>query len=214
MKTLIFKNQAYMNLYEFFSIIMKRWKLVVFTMTIPIILSIIICFFIVKPVYKSDTSILIGIPENSETKPYTYNDLLMYQNMVKYYEEIAKSRIVLQNALAALKLPLNLNDIKQNTLITSIEGTEILVITVQSQDPNEAAKIANQLVQSLKLISTELKGTDNVRIIDEAIPVNQPISPNKKLYVFIGFFLGLILSVSIVILLEYIDANRKHNIFH
>ncbi len=203
-----------MNLYEFFSVIMKRWKLVVFTMTIPIILSIIICFFIVKPVYKSDTSILIGIPENSETKPYTYNDLLMYQNMVKYYEEISKSRIVTQNTIAALKLPLSVNDIKQNTLVTSIEGTEILVITVQSQDPNEAAKIANQLVQSLKLISTELKGADNVRIIDEAIPVNHPISPNKKLYIFIGFFLGLILSVSIVILLEYIDANRKHNIFH
>ena len=45
--------------------------------------------------------------------------------------------------------------------------------------------------------------------MDRAIVPINPISPNKKLNLAIAFFLGLMISVGIVFLLEYLDSTIK-----
>ncbi len=44
-----------------------------------------------------------------------------------------------------------------------------------------------------------------IRIIDEAIPKNDPVKPNKPLYCFVGLILSLIFSISIAFLIEFFD---------
>lgn len=200
-----------MTVYELFKVLIKRWKIIAIVTITPIIISLIFSFFIIKPTYRADASILIGPPESSEFSPYTYNDLLMYQNMVKDYEAIANSRIVAQDTINKLNLDINTEELKKNIRVVILEGTEVLVINVENKNPSQAAHIANQLVQSLKSISANIKNTDNVRILDHAIPIEKPISPNKKLNISISFLIGLVLSLGLVYLIEYTEINHLNN---
>ena len=48
-----------------------------------------------------------------------------------------------------------------------------------------------------------------IRIIDKAIPNRKPIKPNKELNFIFGAFLGLVLGISIVIIIEFFDNTIK-----
>lgn len=56
---------------------------------------------------------------------------------------------------------------------------------------------------------TEVGQLGNVRIIDSAKDPEEPILPNKKLNLFLGFLLGLGLGVAIAFALEYIDDSIR-----
>ena len=48
-----------------------------------------------------------------------------------------------------------------------------------------------------------------VRIVDSAKPILKPIAPKKRMILIAGFFMGLLLSLSIVLLYEFIDQSIK-----
>ncbi len=56
---------------------------------------------------------------------------------------------------------------------------------------------------------TEVGQLGNVRIIDTAKEPDEPILPNKKLNLFLGFLLGLGLGIAIAFALEYIDDSIR-----
>ncbi len=45
----------------------------------------------------------------------------------------------------------------------------------------------------------------NVRVISPAVPIMQPIKPNKKMNVLAGGFLGLLIGIGIAFLIEFIN---------
>ena len=50
----------------------------------------------------------------------------------------------------------------------------------------------------------------NVRVIEEVELPQNPVSPNKKMNIAIAFLVGLMVSVGLVFLLEYLDNTYKN----
>ncbi|MCJ7691071.1 MAG: lipopolysaccharide biosynthesis protein, partial [Clostridiaceae bacterium] len=101
------------------------------------------------------------------------------------------------------------SQLQQMVTVAPKGDTEFLTITVKSKDPKEAMDIANQLAKSLKVISTEVKKVDNIQLLDVAILPTSPDNPNPKLNMAIAFFIGLMISMGIAFLLEYLDNTVK-----
>ena len=55
----------------------------------------------------------------------------------------------------------------------------------------------------------EASQVGKVRIVDSAKPILKPIAPKKRMILIAGFFMGLLLSLSIVLLYEFIDQSIK-----
>lgn len=201
-----------MELQEYLSILKKRWSLIVIVTLAATLVSGIVSYFVIKPTYKSDISVIIGRSENTDSKTpsMSYNDVMMYQKLVKTYSELAKSRTVAEHAIKTLNIDMKVDTLRGMVSVAPKGDTEFLTITVKSKDPKQAMDLANQLAKSLKEVSLDVKKVDNVQILDPAILPTSPDSPKPMLNMAIAFFLGLMVSVGIVFLLEYLDNTVKN----
>ena len=199
-----------MELMEYFTIIKKRILLVILITIGATVLSGVLSYFVITPTYKADISVIIGKIENKTEVPQAImNDVLMYQKLVKTYSEFTKSRKVSEHVIEALKLNIEPSQLQKMVSVEPKGDTEFLTITVKSKDPKEAMNIANQLAKSLKYVSNDVKKADNVQLLDEAQLPTAPDSPNPKLNMAIAFFIGLMVSLGIAFLLEYLDNTVK-----
>jgi capsular polysaccharide biosynthesis protein len=200
-----------MELQEYLSILKKRWLLLVVITLVSTLISGIVSYFVIKPIYKSDISVIIQKQNSvdSNNTSMSYNDVLMYQKLVKTYSELAKSRTVADHAINALGIDMKTDALRGMIAVAPKGDTEFLTITVRSKNAEQAMKLANQLAKSLKQVSINIKKADNVEILDPAqLPVNQD-SPKPMLNMAIAFFLGLMVSVGLIFLIEYLDNTVK-----
>ena len=199
-----------MELMEYFNILKKRILLVILITIGSIVISGVLSYFVITPTYKSDISVIIGKIETKSDLPQdSYNNVIMYQKLVKTYSEFAKSRKVSEHVIKSLNLKIEPNQLQKMVTVAPKGDTEFLTITVNSKDPKEAMDIANQLAKSLKYISNDVKKVDNVQLLDEALQPTMPDNPNPKLNMAIAFFIGLMGSLGIAFLLEYLDNTVK-----
>ncbi|MBL4934987.1 polysaccharide biosynthesis tyrosine autokinase [Clostridium sp. YIM B02515] len=199
-----------MELREYLLILKKRWMLILVITFITTSSSAVFSFFIIKPMYKSDISVIIGkVGTDGKSQPVSYDDILMYQMLVKTYSGLASSRTVAEDVINKLKLKVTPEQFEKMITINSNSDTEFLNITVRSKDPEEAMLIANQLAKSLKEVSISVKKMDDVQILDPAQLPTAPDSPRPVFNISIAFFLGLAASIVLILLIEYLDNTVK-----
>ncbi len=200
-----------MELKEYLLILKKRWLLILSVTLTCVFVSAIVSFFLIKPTYEASISVVIGSnkDEASTNTNQTYNDVMMYQKLVKTYSEFTKTRAVAQDTIDKLSLDRTPAELLNMISVAPKGDTEFLTITVKSKDAYEARDIANQVAKSLKDITKDIKKVDNVQLVDDALLPEGAVSPKPLLNIAIAFILGLFISVGIVFLIEYLDNTVK-----
>ncbi|MFD3155938.1 YveK family protein [Haloimpatiens sp. FM7330] len=200
-----------LDLKDFFEILRKRIKLILCITLISTLLAGIISFFVIKPTYESKVSVVIGKQDkvSKQEQGYSYNDVMMYQKLVKTYAEIAKSKVVANRTIKKLNLQIDEKDFENIVKVTPQADTQILDIKAESKDPKEARDIAKVLTESFIERSKELLSNGEVQILDKAEIPEKAIKPKKKLNIAIAFLLGLMVSVGAAFVLEYMDNTIK-----
>ena len=203
-------NEQGISLTDIVSIIKERlWLIGIITVGAVLIIGLV-SYFVIRPTYEAKTSIIVGKPQSSTAESSQYNDVMMYQNLVKTYSEIAKSDLVAKGALGILNSNLTLNQIKDSVTVSPKTGTQILIFSAKSKNPDEAFNVINAITTSFIASSKKVYPTGGViQVMDEAIIPKDPISPNKKLNMAIALVLGLMISMGIAFLLEYSDSTIK-----
>lgn len=196
------------DLKEYLSIIWYRKWLIIGVTLLAILISGIISFFVLKPVYETSTTILIG-KSNSSQQAINFDDVMLNQKLVNTYGEIIKSKTVLNEVITNLKLGQSTSSLKENVKISPVSDTEIIEIKVSNSNPKLATDIANDLAQvSMKNVK-EIMKIDNVQVIDRAEIPKGPIKPNKMMNMAIAAVLGFMIGIGIVFLREYLDNTIK-----
>lgn len=198
------------DLKNFLYIIKKRIKLILIITIACTLISGILNFFVIKPTYEASASIVIGKFDNdpNNKSQYNYNDIMMFQKLVKTYAEIGKSRAVAENASAKLK---NISADKLESMInvTPQTDTQIVEFKVKNNSPQEAYLIMNAVTNAFIQESKRIYPTGSIQVMDGAKIPQKPIKPNKTLNVAIAFFIGLVASLGLTFALEYMDSTIK-----
>lgn len=201
-----------MDIRDYLRVILKRkWIIIAITLGVTIV-SAVVSKFVLKKQYSADIAVIISSQDQQwdRTKSgQSYNDLMMYQKMVKTYSEFAKSRMVLDDVIEKVKLNINVESLKGMITVNPKSDTEFLTITVKSESPQQAKDIANQIALSLKDKAKDVMKVDNIQILDEALFPKHPSSPKVMLNTAIAFALGLMVSVGLAFLLEFLDNTVK-----
>ncbi|NLZ48463.1 MAG: hypothetical protein GX895_06685 [Clostridiales bacterium] len=198
-----------MEIKEYINILKKRFMIIFIITILSTVVSAIFSYLIIEPKYKADISVIIGKNENGQSTSYNYNDIMMYQKLVKTYSTIAVSRTVIEDVKDKLDLEYSVEEIKSMISATPEGDSQLLTLTVESDNAETAARIANQLAYSLKKTSKDYLNEDGVHILDDALVPTSPSSPKPVLNMLIAFFIGLMVSVGIAFLLEYLDNTVK-----
>ena len=192
------------DLKEYLDIIWsKKWLILGITLLAALI-SGLVSFFVLQPVYEASTTIMIGKSNNSE-QSIKYDDLMLNQKLVNTYSEIIKSNTVLEEVVSNLKLGQSATQLKENVTVNPIGDTEIIEIKVNNSDPVLATNIANDLSEVSMENVKEIMKIDNVQVIDRAEVPNDPVKPNEIMNIIIAAVLGFMIGIGIVFLREYLD---------
>jgi len=203
-----------LDLIQLWEALKKRWAIVVIIPLIAALTSGIVSFFILKPVYQASTTLIVGKKASDSTalqagQLLDYNVLMANQQLAKTYGEIAKSRTVEENVINELRIPLTTEQLDAKITVNPVKGTEILEIAVEDTDPVLAAAIANTMAQKFSDSVVQIKKVDSVSIVDKAVAPTNPIKPKKTMNVLIAFAVGLMASVGLAFLLEFLDNTIK-----
>ncbi len=204
------EQEREIDLLEVWQIILKRKWTIIYITLFSVIIAAMVSFFFIKPVYQAKVSVIIG-KEAAKVfyeDRYTSSDITMYQNLVKTYSEIAKSNSVLKKTQEGIK-EYSTNDISNLITVTPKTNTQILELIVKGDTPSITANVAKELVKNFILESRRVLPAGDIEILDEPETPSAPISPNRKRNVSIAFFLGLMVSTGLVILLEFIDQTVR-----
>lgn len=200
------------SLKQIFEILRKRaWIIVAITLT-AIFIATIINFFLIKPVYESNTTIMVGKPRNrivDENNPITYQEIQTNRLLVSTYREIAKSRTVLEEVIKHSGLDISIGQLREKVDVSLVKDTEIIQIKVQDHDPETAANLANTIASAFSKQVIKIMNVENVQVLDEAIPQLSPVKPKKTMNIAISLVLGAMLGIFVAFILEFLDTSIK-----
>lgn len=186
----------------------KRWVMIVTITLLATLISGVVSFFLIKPQYEASTKVFIGKEEGAD-EAYNNNDIQMYQKLMKTYSETIKTKDLLSRALKNVKTDAKVEDVMNGITVVPVADTQILQIKFKSSDKEDAKEIIESVTKEFITTSKELVPNGNIRVIETVELPENPVSPNKKMNIAIAFLLGLMVSVGLTFLLEFLDNTFK-----
>ena len=156
----------------------------------------------ITPQYESTTKMYVLSKQDNNT--LTQQDMQTSLSLTKDYAELIKSRTVTEGVIAQLNLDLTHEDLLKKMTVDSATDTRILSITVKDPDTYEACKIANAIRDVAANHIKNVMDIDAVNVVETANIPDQKASPSITKNGIIGGFLGVLLSV-VIILIAYIS---------
>ncbi len=207
----VMDQEVELDLKELIYIIRERLWFIIFITILAVGASATISYFVLEPVYRASTTLMVGKPPEyyMDSTQLQIQDLNLNQRLARTYGEIVKSRGVSELVISRLELNLTPEQLKNKTSVDLVKDTEFITISVTDTNPEQAAIIANKVAEIFQDRVIEMMKVDNVQVLDSAIVPKSPIKPRPQLNIAIAGVLGIMLSVFIVFLLEYLDNTIK-----
>ncbi len=185
--------------------------LIILMTILSITASGLVSYFVLEPEYQTFTTLIVGKPKDYQNvdNKLEYNDLLLNQKLVSTYGELVKTRIVADEVIKNLKLDMSYKEFREKVNVNLVKDTEIIKLEVMDTNPVLAAEIANETAQVFMENVKDIMMVENVQVIDEAQVPDIPIKPRPSLNMAIAGVLGLMVSIFLVFLLEYLDSTIK-----
>lgn len=197
------------DLLEILRIIRKRLWIIILLTVMAVVISGLLSYFFLDKIYQTSTTLMVSKTQSDSTNVLQYNDVLLNQKLVKTYSEIAKSNRVLDKVIEKLELNVSAGELRKKITVNSVQDTEIIRISVEDLDPQFATDLANGIAVIFMGEVAEIMKMDNVQLIDPAKLPEAPIKPRPVLNMAIAGVLGIMVSLGIIFLIEYLDNTVK-----
>jgi capsular polysaccharide biosynthesis protein len=177
------------NLLEIFSVIKRRFWLIAILTVLAAMLGIIINNSATVPLYQSSSRIIIGADEESR----------------KTLQVIVKDSAILDMVVKELKLTKSSEELAGQISVQSVEGSQVVSISVVDTDPAQAAVIADTTAKIFQAEVPKIVGQDYIRSLSKAKINPVPINPKTNDKVILAIIGGVVAGVGLAFLLESLD---------
>lgn len=192
--------------------IVKRGWLVGIVAVLCAIITLLGTLFFVTPLYESSAVFYVNnnaLSVGDASLSLSTGDISAAKSLVDSYIVILKTRTTLNNVIDYAGVDRSHSELKSMISAAAVSDTEIFEITVSSEDPVEAEQIANAIAYVLpKRISSLIEGT-SAKIVDTAIVASKPSSPSYTRSTLLGFLVGFLVTVAIIVLREVFDVSVR-----
>lgn len=195
------------NLRELLQTLRKRLALIISIILIAAIISGVISYFYLTPIYQSSTQILVNESKNNQGLANS-GETVANQTVMNTYNVIIKSPAILDLVSKELEMPISAGMIS----VDSENGSQVVRISVTDTDPIRAAKTANTTAEVFQEEIVKIMNIDNVSILAKADESGSfyPIAPNPERNIAIAIVIGLVIGIGLALLLDYFDNTIKN----
>lgn len=204
------KNEENLDGKDFLYVFKRRKLIMVTLMLISVIIASLLSFYFIKPNYTVSTSIIIGKSNGASIDQAGYNNIMLYQNLLKTYSEIIMSNTVSKNAGKKLNGEFTEKQILRSIKVTPKENTQILVITAQGDSAEKSLDLLNAVSTSFIEEASKVYPSISVDILDRAELSSSTNNRSKGIIFFVVLFIEIMLSIGTIFLIEYFDLTIKN----
>ena len=195
-----------------FRAVMEKAWLVAIVSVLCTAIAFAMTFFFVTPQYQSSAMFYVNnnnLSMGSASLSISSGDLSTSRNLVDSYIVILNTRETLVDVIDYAGVSRSYGQVRGMLSASAVNATEIFRVTVTSEDPQEAERIANAIAYILpKRIDTIIDST-SAKVVDAAVLPTKPSSPSYTKNATMGFLFGLILTVAFVALREVFDKTIR-----
>lgn len=167
-----------------------------------------IAAFTIAPTYSSSIMLYVNnssISLGNTSFSISSSQITAAQSLVKTYSEILKNRTTLERVIDKSGIDRDWKYLAGRITAESLNETEIMKVTVVSEDPYEAAKIANCIAEVLPIRISEIIDGASMEVVDSAVPNLNKIAPSITNYTAVGLVLGVIAMTTILTIVALMD---------
>jgi capsular polysaccharide biosynthesis protein len=199
------------SLKELLETIKKQLVLIAVITITAVLVSGVVSYFLLTPIYQASTQILVN-KANTDQTAFNPSEVQTNLQLINTYNVIIKSPAILDIVAKDLNLNMTATQLNGKITVGSEKESQVVNVAVQDADPNMAVKIANKTAEVFQTEIAKIMNVDNVSILAKAtVADNQaPIKPRPLLNVAIALVVGLMAGVGVAFLLEYFNNTIKN----
>ena len=191
-------DEIEIDLRQIFAVIMCKIVIIILVGIITGLLAFIGSKLLIKPVYKSQTSLYVLNQQKQGTT--TLSDLQSSAKLTEDYMILVKSRTVTEKVISELNLNMTNGGLANSISVSTPSDSRVLEITISSHDPYEAKRIADKVAEISADSICDIMQIEKVNIFEEANVPTAPSSPNCMKNAMLAFVLGFVLAVAVVVI--------------
>lgn len=207
-KTIEKNEEISIDIQRILSALFKKSWVIVIVAVLCAAITLVGTIFMVEPKYNSSVMFYVNnssVSVGDVSMSITSGDISASRNLVKSYIVILNTRQTLRDVIDYAGVNRTVGAVKGMISAESVDNTEIFRITVTSEDPQEAEKIASAIAYILpKRIDSVIDGT-SAKIVDAAVVPTSPSSPSYTTNTIIGFLVGALAVCVLIVLRELFD---------
>lgn len=158
----------------------------------------LIAAFLISPQYRAYITMYVyNNPNASDQSSVSNADLQASENLAETYIEILQSNRILNSVMEALPsdVQLSRNEIKKMLSITTVNGTQLLKLSVTCKDPQISYEVAEAFAKLGPEEIMEITKVGSAEIVDHAELNPSAVSPDITRYTVSGFLGGVLAAV-------------------
>lgn len=200
-------DETVINLAELLEVLLNRLFILIVVTLLAGAAALGGTYAFITPKYQSSVTLYVNSSSLSVgASKIDLSELNTSKSLSQTYAVILKSRTTLQAVIDKLGLRYGYKTLGSMITTGNVDNTEVFRVTVTSSDANEAAMIANGIVDILPNRINSIMEGSSVRIVDTAIVDNTMVSPDYRKNTMIGAMLGFVLTAGIIILRYMLDT--------
>ena len=204
------KSRDYFTI-DLLHIVKTLWKrawIVVISGVVVAAIGFSVSSFAIAPKYSS--SVMLYVNNSSFSLGNTNfsisaSEISAAQSLVKTYCEILNNRTTLERIIDKADLSYTYKELSGMITSARANDTEIMRVSVTSEDPYEAAKIANCIAEVLPKRISEIIDGASMEVVDSAIPILEKVEPSITKYTATGLILGALISCMLIAFVAILD---------
>ena len=218
------------NLRRYFEVVLNWWWL--------ILLGPIAAGFIgyaisaqQRPVYQAEATVLVQQTQNSALP--TLGDIQTSRQLAATYQRLITTRPVLQEVVDEMALPYSVESLKGMVGASVVRDTQLVQVWARSENPEQAAMIANTLAEtfidrtretrlaeiarwqsavrargltdSQNLVEAQISALGSLTLVETAVAPGSPVAPRKFLNTVVAVLLGGLVALGAAFVLEHFN---------
>ena len=160
--------------------------------------------FLMNPKYESSALMIVNTRQDVNAN-VTSDQINSATKLVSTYSIIIKSDTVLQQVIDNLGLNLTYAKLNKRVTVAAVDDTQVMKITVQSDSPEWARQVCEQIITVAPNVIKEAVEAGSVKVISNPSLATEPFSPNIMKNTMLAAAVGFVLVIGIIVLQVLLD---------
>lgn len=203
-----------LQLSDYIRVIRKYWVLLIAATLVGVGAGAVLSL-VQKPVYSSSTQVFVSLQAGDTTAELAQGNTFTLSR-VETYANLVDSQRVLDGVIESLSLDESYTSLDARISARTVPDTTIIEISSTSDDPAEAASLADAAAASLSETVAAIEARPDqaspvqLAVVERASVPTTPISPRTTVNIVIGALVGLALAVGFALLREVLDTRIRN----